>query len=117
MRERRLLVSRPRGGRAATAPRAPRTAADGVLGWHPGRGRRPCAAPFTNSSPPKKPEKEAGGGGRARAQVATHVSHLSVHPFQPTHGNIIRLAPPLCISEGEALEAAEVIVEVIESFD
>lgn len=35
---------------------------------------------------------------------------------KPTHGNIIRLAPPLVIDEAQVKEAAGIIVEVVESW-
>lgn len=58
-------------------------------------------------------ERENDDGTHAR----THFTLSPLSTTQPTHGNIIRLAPPLCISEGEVLGAADLIVEVIESFD
>lgn len=36
---------------------------------------------------------------------------------KPTHGDIIRLAPPLVINEQQILEAAGIIREAILSFD
>lgn len=36
---------------------------------------------------------------------------------KPTHGDIIRLAPPLVINEQQTLEAAEMIREAVLSFD
>jgi ornithine--oxo-acid transaminase len=36
---------------------------------------------------------------------------------KPTHGNIIRFAPPLVISKQEILEAVEIISETIISFN
>ena len=36
---------------------------------------------------------------------------------KPTHGNIIRLAPPLVITEEQLLGAADVIVGVVMSFE
>ena len=35
---------------------------------------------------------------------------------KPTHGDIIRFAPPLVISEGQIMEAIEIIKEAILSF-
>ena len=36
---------------------------------------------------------------------------------KPTHGNIIRFAPPLVISEEELLDCTDIIVNTIKSFD
>jgi ornithine--oxo-acid transaminase len=36
---------------------------------------------------------------------------------KPTHGDIIRLAPPLCITEPEIMDCARIIREAIESFN
>jgi len=36
---------------------------------------------------------------------------------KPTHGNIIRFAPPLVISEEELLNCIDIIVTTIKSFD
>ena len=35
---------------------------------------------------------------------------------KPTHGNIIRLAPPLTLTEGQLLECADIIKKTILSF-
>jgi ornithine--oxo-acid transaminase len=36
---------------------------------------------------------------------------------KPTHGNIIRFAPPLVINEAQLLECVEIIIKTLKQFD
>ena len=56
------------------------------------------------------------GGGVTAYDVCLRMKELGLLA-KPTHGDIIRLAPPLVINEQQLLESAAIIREAILSFD